>query len=45
VYDITSANSFKVLKSWIEELNHKGPEDISKTMQLILINKMDSFAG
>ncbi|MEY2798808.1 MAG: hypothetical protein RIS22_1074 [Actinomycetota bacterium] len=29
VYDITRANTFDVLKNWVEELRSKGPKDIA----------------
>lgn len=29
VYDITRANTFKTLKSWVEELKSQGPQDIA----------------
>lgn len=29
VYDITSKNSFQVMKNWVEELKSKGPEGLS----------------
>ena len=28
VYDITRANTFNTLKTWVEELKSKGPKDI-----------------
>ncbi len=28
VYDITSKNSFQVMKNWVDELKSKGPSDI-----------------
>ena len=28
VYDITSKNSFQVMKNWVDELKTKGPADI-----------------
>ena len=35
VYDITSMNSFRVLKDWVEELKHKGPKNIGNRMLLL----------
>jgi Ras-related protein Rab-22 len=28
VYDITKLNSFKTLKTWVDELKNHGPKDI-----------------
>lgn len=30
VYDITSKNSFQIMKNWVDELKTKGPADIRK---------------
>ena len=29
VYDITRSNTYKTLKSWVEELKNQGPKDIA----------------
>ena len=38
VYDITSKDSFKVMKGWVEELKSKGPSNI---ILAVVGNKID----
>lgn len=38
VYDITSANSFEVIKNWMVELRNNGPSNL---LAIIVGNKVD----
>lgn len=38
VYDITSANSFEVIKNWMVELKNNGPSNL---LAIIVGNKVD----
>ena len=38
MYDISSKNSFDVMKSWVEELKAQGPKDI---LLVVVGNKTD----
>lgn len=42
VYDITSKNSFDVMKNWVKELKSEGPKDITMAVVGNKTDKVDN---